>query len=43
MVAQAAKSTLDSCAQQALRLQEERVMLVGRGSQQHWVLSMNRP
>ncbi|CAN9379685.1 unnamed protein product [Alternaria alternata] len=28
MVAQAAKSTLDSCAQQALRLQEERVMLL---------------
>ncbi|KAF7672800.1 hypothetical protein GT037_009301 [Alternaria burnsii] len=39
MVVQAAKSTLDSCAQQALRLQEERVMLVGRGGQQHWVLS----
>ncbi|RYO57647.1 hypothetical protein AA0116_g7495 [Alternaria tenuissima] len=39
MVAQAAKSTLDSCAQLALRLQEERVMLAGRGGQQHWVLS----
>lgn len=43
MIAQVAKTTLDSCAQQALRLQEEKVMLAGRGGQQHWVLSMNCP
>ncbi|KAG9195951.1 hypothetical protein G6011_01072 [Alternaria panax] len=39
MVAQVAKTALESCVEQALNLLEERVMLTGRGSQQNWVLS----
>jgi hypothetical protein len=39
MMAQVVKVAFDSCLHEALRLQEERVMLVGRGGQQHWVLS----
>ncbi|CAG5188144.1 uncharacterized protein ALTATR162_LOCUS11884 [Alternaria atra] len=39
MVGPVAKTVLESCAQQALHLQEERAMLAGRGCRQYWVLS----
>ncbi|KAF1851013.1 uncharacterized protein K460DRAFT_270862 [Cucurbitaria berberidis CBS 394.84] len=39
VIAQVAKLTFNQCLHQALRLQEERAMRPGRGSQQHWYLS----
>ena len=38
-MAQVAKATFDRCLHKALRLQEERAMRPGRGSEQHWHLS----
>jgi hypothetical protein len=39
MLAQVAKTAFHSCLPQAVRLQEERILLAGRSGQQHRVLS----